>query len=67
MKYQLAQLLVLFTYLLSVYCKDYYHILGVQKGDDTRAIKKAFRKLALKYHPGLLLNWHHQANEVSYY
>ena len=31
--------------------KDYYKILGVDKNADTNAIKKAYRKLAKKYHP----------------
>lgn len=30
---------------------DYYQTLGVQKGADHDVIKKAYRKLALKYHP----------------
>ena len=30
---------------------DYYKTLGVNKTADTKAIKKAFRKLARKYHP----------------
>ena len=30
---------------------DYYQTLGVDKGADDKAIKKAFRKLARKYHP----------------
>ncbi len=30
---------------------DYYKILGVDKTADSAAIKKAYRKLAMKYHP----------------
>lgn len=31
--------------------KDYYDVLGIQRGASDREIKKAFRKLAMKYHP----------------
>jgi len=31
--------------------KDYYKILGLEKGADAAAVKKAYRKLAAKYHP----------------
>ncbi len=31
--------------------RDYYEILGIQKGASADEIKKAFRKLAVQYHP----------------
>lgn len=31
--------------------QDYYNILGVEKGADDAALKKAYRKQAMKYHP----------------
>lgn len=31
--------------------RDYYEVLGVDKSADKDAIKKAYRKLAMKYHP----------------
>jgi molecular chaperone DnaJ len=31
--------------------RDYYEVLGISKGADEAEIKKAYRKLALKYHP----------------
>ncbi len=31
--------------------RDYYEILGVERGADDQTIKSAYRKLAMKYHP----------------
>lgn len=31
--------------------KDYYKILNVEKGADDKTIKKAYRELAMKWHP----------------
>jgi len=31
--------------------KDYYDVLGVDKGAENNDIKRAYRKLAMKYHP----------------
>ena len=33
--------------------RDYYEVLGLEKGADDGAIKKAYRSLAKKYHPDL--------------
>lgn len=36
---------------VAVMGKDYYKILGIQTGANEDEIKKAYRKMALKYHP----------------
>ena len=33
--------------------EDYYEVLGINKNADDKAIKKAYRKLAKKYHPDI--------------
>jgi len=51
-----ADLLLLFCSGLAVIictnaADDYYKVLGIDRSATDRDIKKAFRKLALKYHP----------------
>ena len=31
--------------------RDYYEVLGVSKSADESTIKKAYRKIAMKFHP----------------
>ena len=31
--------------------RDYYEVLGVDRSADAKAVKKAYRNLAMKYHP----------------
>src|SRR6218665_3816156 len=37
--------------MIAAAAKEYYSILGVKRSSTDREIKKAFRKLAMKYHP----------------
>lgn len=43
---------VLFSLIICVFSgKDYYKILGVKRDAKEKDLKKAYRKLALKWHP----------------
>ena len=43
--------IIILTVLSSTAGQDFYKLLGVNKNADNREIRKAFKKLALKYHP----------------
>jgi len=43
--------------------KDYYEVLGVSRDADDKAIKKAYRRLAMKYHPDRNPGKQQEANE----
>jgi len=44
-------LLFIFISLAHFVLGDYYKLLGVPRNADTNQLKKAFKKMSLKYHP----------------
>ncbi|HEY7522003.1 MAG TPA: DnaJ C-terminal domain-containing protein [Methylomirabilota bacterium] len=50
---------------MAVEFKDYYRILGVERGADDKAIKSAYRKLARKYHPDVNKGQDARFKEIS--
>ena len=51
MKRLFLAVLILVILTESLCGEDYYKLLGVRKDASDKEIKKAFRKLAMKYHP----------------
>lgn len=49
--YFLNYLLILLLAAFPALAEDYYKVLGVRRTANEQEIKKAFRKLAAKYHP----------------
>ena len=50
---------------MAIEFKDYYRILGVDRQADEKAIKSAYRKLALKYHPDVARGKEDRFKEVT--
>jgi len=49
--YWILFLVAIFLCVCEAISKNYYDVLGITKSATDREIKKAFRKLAIKYHP----------------
>ena len=51
MKIHLVKLTILLWCTQGTLLEDFYELLGINKDANNREIRKAFKKLALKYHP----------------
>ncbi|KAL4466992.1 hypothetical protein ABPG74_010589 [Tetrahymena malaccensis] len=51
MKVKVALILLAVLFVAVLAGKDYYRVLGLKKGASEAEIKRAFKKLSLKYHP----------------
>lgn len=51
MRHKAILILLAVLFIVVLAGKDYYRILGLKKGASEAEIKKAFKKLSLKYHP----------------
>ena len=53
MKLLIFSILIIFSeiQLSLAQTQDHYQVLGLSKDADAKAIKKAYRKLSMKYHP----------------
>ena len=51
MKQIFTKFTILFLLPFVTLSEDYYQLLGIKKNAENRDIRKAFKKLALKYHP----------------
>ena len=52
---RLLQIAVVLCMVISTIASNFYDVLGIPADADEGAIKKAYRKLSLKYHPGKYL------------
>ena len=50
--HQILAILIIFLIIPDIYCgEDYYKLLGVKRSASKSEIRRAFKKLSLKYHP----------------